>query len=262
MFETRSKASQWVLQIVLTLMVLPFIFPIVAMVQGSLAGIGWGNYEAVLSRPELPLFFRNSILISAATIVIVYLCTMAAAFAFSKLHIRGREVYFWMILAALTLPEVVLLTPLFSTTLQLGLYNTYWSVILPLAALQIPFTVLLTRSFMNGIPDGLLEAARIDGATTLSAFWHIILPLTRPIAAAIVVLTFLGSWNNFLLPLVFLQGPDTQTITLLPTFFIGQFNNDQTKVLAAAVITALPIMIAYLLLQRLFEKGLAAGAIK
>jgi raffinose/stachyose/melibiose transport system permease protein len=262
MFETRSRRAKIGLQILITVLVLPFLFPLVAMVQGSLAGIGWGNYEAVLSRPELPLFFRNSILISAGTIAVVYVCTMLAAFAFSKLHLRGREVFFWLILAALTLPEVVLLTPLVSTTLQLGLYNTYWSVILPLAALQIPFTVLITRSFMNGIPDGLLEAARIDGASTMRAFWHIILPLTRPIAAAIVVLTFIGAWNNFLLPLVFLQSPDTQTITLLPTFFIGQFNNDQTKVLAAAVITALPIVLAYLLLQRLFERGLAAGAIK
>jgi raffinose/stachyose/melibiose transport system permease protein len=262
MLQARTWRGRLVLQIVLTLMVLPFLFPLVVMVQGSLAGIGWGNYEAVLSRPELPLFFRNSAIISIATILLVYVCTMLAAFAFSKLHIRGKEVYFWLILAALTLPEVILLTPLFSTTLQLGLYNTYWSVVLPLAALQIPFTVLLTRSFMNGIPDGLIEAARIDGASTVRAFWHIVLPLTRPIAAAIIVLTFIGSWNNFLLPLVFLQSPDTQTITLLPTFFIGQFNNDQTKVLAAAVVTALPIVIAYLLLQRLFERGLAAGAIK
>lgn len=108
---------------------------------------------------------------------------------FAKLRIWGKEIFFWMMLAALTLPEVVLLTPLFSTFTRLGLFNTYAAVILPLAALQIPFTVLLTRNFVASIPDGLFDAARVDGAGVTKAFWYIILPLTRPIAAAIVILT-------------------------------------------------------------------------
>ena len=111
---------------------------------------------------------------------------MLAAFGFSKLHIRGKEIYFWMMLACLTLPEVVLLTPLFATTLRLGLYDTYWAVVLPLAALQMPFAVLLARNFIDGIPDELFEAARVDGASVFTAFRYIIVPLTRPIAAAIV----------------------------------------------------------------------------
>ncbi len=250
------------MQVLVTLMVLPFLFPLIVMVQGSLAGQGWENYRTVLSQPELPLFFRNSVIIALITIALVLAATMLAAFAFSKLWLRGREVFFWLLLAALTLPEVILLTPMFSISLQLGLYDTYLSVILPLAALQIPFTVLLARTFMNGIPDGLFEAARIDGATTWQSFLHVILPLTRPIAAAIVVLTLITTWNDYLLPLVFLQSPETQTITMLPQFFVGQFSNDQTKVLAAAVITALPEIIAYLCLQKLFERGLAAGALK
>jgi ABC-type glycerol-3-phosphate transport system permease component len=262
MFETRSRLSKVALQIIITLMVIPFFFPLVIMVQGSLAGQGWQNYAIVLSQPELPLFFRNSVIIAVITIAIVVTATMLAAFSFSKLRLRGREIFFWLLLAALTLPEVILLTPMFSIALQLGLYDTYFSVILPLAALQIPFAVLLARTFMNGIPDELFDAARIDGATTWQGFWHVILPLTRPIMAAIVVLTLITTWNDYLLPLVFLQSPETQTITLLPQFFVGQFSNDQTKVLAAAVITALPEVIAYLALQRLFERGLAAGALK
>jgi raffinose/stachyose/melibiose transport system permease protein len=187
---------------------------------------------------------------------------MMAAYGFAKLHIRGREVYFWMMLAALTLPEVVLLTPLFSSAIRLGMYDTYYAVILPLAALQVPFCVLLTRNFVNGIPDQLFDAARVDGAGAARIFWSIILPLTRPIAAAIVILTLIGAWNDYLLPLIFLQTPATQTITLLPSFFVSQFNNDQTKVAAAAVITAIPEIVAYLCLQRLFERGLTAGALK
>lgn len=262
MFEVRRRFSRLLLQVVVTLAVLPFLFPLIAMVQGSLAGTGWHNYRVVLGIRALPTFFRNSAIIVASVIAIVYGCTMLAAFGFSKLNIRGKEIYFWLLLAVLTLPEVVLLTPLFATATTLGIYNTFWAVILPLAALQIPFTVLLARNFMNGIPDQLIDAARVDGANMWRAFRHVVLPLTKPIAAAIIVLTLINAWNDYLLPLVFLQSPNLQTVTLVPQYFIGEFNNDQTKVLAAAVVTAIPEIVAYLCLQRLFERGLSAGALK
>jgi ABC-type glycerol-3-phosphate transport system permease component len=261
-FEARGWRRKALLQVILTVIVVPFILPLVAMVQGSLAGEGWGNYHAVLSLPNLGAFFQNSAIIAVATIMIVYACTMTAAFGFSKLYIRGKEFYFWVILAALTLPEVVLLTPMFVTAIKVGLYGTLWAVVIPLAALQIPFAVLITRNFVNGIPDQLFEAARVDGAGVLKSFWYIILPLTRPIAAAIIVMTMITAWNDYLLPLVFLPDPSVQTITLIPQFFVGQYNNDQTKVLASAVITALPEVLAYLALQRLFERGMSAGVLK
>ncbi|WLQ05791.1 carbohydrate ABC transporter permease [Arthrobacter oryzae] len=262
MFEVRTWYTRGALQLVLTLMVVPFVFPLIAMVQGSLAGSGWGNYATVLSLGLLPRFFINSVLVSVAVLAIVLVCTLAAAFGFSKLHIRGKELFFWMLLGALTLPEVVLLAPLFATVTAAGAYNSLWAVVVPAAALQIPFSVLLARNFVDGIPDELIEAARVDGANTWQAFRHIIMPLTRPIVAAIVVLVFISSWNGYLLPLLFLQTPEQQTITLVPQYFVGQFNNDQTKVLAAAVLTALPVLIAYISLQKFFERGLAAGALK
>lgn len=262
MFEARRVRTRVLLQLLLTVLVIPFVFPLVAMVQGSLKGAGWDNYRTVLSLPLLPGFFINSAEIAAAVIVIVLVCTMAAAFGFSKLNIRGKEFFFWLLLACLTLPGVVLLAPLFATVTRVGAYNSLWAVILPLAALQIPFTTLLARNFVDGIPDELLEAARVDGAGPGRTFWHVLLPLSRPIVAAVVVLVFINSWNEFLLALLFLQTPDQQTITLVPQYFVGQYNNDQTKVLAAAVLTALPVVIAYIGLQRFFERGLAAGALK
>jgi len=187
---------------------------------------------------------------------------MTAAFGFSKLRVFGKEIYFWLMLVALTLPEVILLSPLFVTFTKLQLYDTLLAVILPLAALQLPFAVLLARSFYDGIPNELLDAARIDGANVPQMFRRVILPLTKPIASAIVVLTLINAWNSYLLPLVFLQNRSNQVVTLLPQFFIGEFSNDQTKILAAAVMTAIPTVLAYILMQKNFERGLAAGALK
>ncbi|MGO3884975.1 MAG: carbohydrate ABC transporter permease, partial [Mycetocola sp.] len=173
-----------------------------------------------------------------------------------------KEALFWLLLATLTLPGVVMLTPLFTTASALNMYNTYWAVILPLAALQVPFAVLIARNFVNNIPDEIIDAARMDGANTAQVFWHIMRPLMTPIGATVIVFTFIGAWNEYLFPLAFLVDPSTQTLTQLPQFFVGQFSNDQTKVLASAVIIAIPQVLAYLSLQRLFERGMAAGALK
>ena len=262
MFELRTVRSRIGVQLLATVIVLPFLFALVAMVQGSLAGAGWGNYGKVFATGVVPTYFRNTIIVAVSTVAIVYVLTMLAAFGFAKLRIRGKEVWFWLLIAALTMPEAVLLTPLFVTASTLDVYNQLIAVILPLAALQVPFTVLLARSFFVGIPTELMDAGRVDGASIVKVFWYIVLPLTRPIAGAIVVLTLINSWNAFLLPLLMLNDPDKQVVTLLPSFFTSQYTNDQTGVLAASVITAVPVIVAYLLLQRSFERGLAAGALK
>ncbi|WP_218221882.1 carbohydrate ABC transporter permease [Nesterenkonia sp. Act20] len=262
MFEIRTLRSRIGLQVLATLIAIPYLLPLLAMVQGSLAGRGFDNYVKVFDTGVVPTYFRNSIIVAGCAIVIVYACTMLAAFGFAKLRIRGKEVWFWMLLIALTVPEAVLLTPLFVTASTFDLYNELVAVILPLAALQVPFTVLLARSFFAGVPTELMEAGRIDGANVVRVFWHIVLPLTRPIAGAVVILTLINSWNAYLLPMLMLNDPNKQVVTLLPQYFLGQYTNDQTGILAAAVITSIPMILAYLLLQRTFERGLSAGALK
>jgi len=262
LFETRSLKSKVLLQIVLLVLTIPYAIPLVQMFLGSIGGTGFLNYKAVWDTGVVPIYFRNSLIISSGVILLVYIFSMTAGFGFAKLRIFGKEVFFWLILVALTLPEVILLSPLFVTFQKLHMFNTFWAVILPTAALQLPFTILLARNFNSGIPSQLMEAARIDGASVFSTFWYIILPLTRPIAASIIVLTLINSWNTYLLPLLFLQSPEMQTVTLLPQYFQGEFTNDQTKILAAAVLTAIPVIIVYLFMQKSFEKGMSAGALK
>ncbi len=262
MFEIRSLKSKIILQFVLLILTIPYVVPLIQMFVGSLGGRGFLNYKAVWDTGVVPIYFRNSIIIAASVILLVYIFSMTAGFGFAKLHVFGKEVFFWMILVALTLPEVILLSPLFVTFQKLQMFNTFFAVILPVAALQLPFTILLTRNFDRGIPSEFMEAARIDGAGVLSMFWNIILPLTKPIAASIIILTLINSWNAYLLPLLFLQSPEMQTVTLLPQYFQGEFTNDQTKILAAAVMTVIPEIIVYLFLQKNFEKGMSAGALK
>lgn len=247
---------------VLALLTIPFLLPLVQMVRGAFAGRGFQNFVVVWETGVIPTFFRNSTLLALAVIALVYVGAMTAAFGFSKLRVRGKEIYFWLMIVALTLPEVILLSPLFVTFTKLQMYDTLFAVILPLAAVQLPFAILLARNFYDGIPSELLDAARIDGASARQLFLHVMLPLTRPIASAIVVLTLINAWNNYLLPLVFLQDRANQVVTLLPQFFIGQYSNDQTKILAAALMAAVPTILAYVLLQKNFERGLSAGALK
>ncbi|MDR1800051.1 MAG: carbohydrate ABC transporter permease, partial [Bifidobacteriaceae bacterium] len=130
-------------------------------------------------------------------------------------------------------------------------------------ALQIPFTTLLTRSYVDGIPDELLEAARIDGASTWRQFWHVVMPLAKPMAVAICILVLINAWNSYLLPLVLLGNTEGHmVVTQLPNSFKTRYTDDQTKILAGAVLAALPEIIAYISLQRHFERGMAAGALK
>jgi ABC-type glycerol-3-phosphate transport system permease component len=244
-------------------MVVPFVIPLVTMISGSLQGRGWNNYLTVIRLKGFWFYFLNSAIIAGCTIVIVLFLTMAASFGFSKLRIRSKELFFWLMMGALTMPEVVLLTPLVILVAKAQVAGTLFAVIVPLAALQIPFTTLLCRAYVDGIPDSLFEAARIDGAGTWRQFWHVLMPLAKPMATAIVVLVLINAWNSYLLPLVLLgQADGNMVVTQLPNSFKTQYTDDQTKILAGAVLAALPEIVAYVALQRHFERGMAAGALK
>jgi raffinose/stachyose/melibiose transport system permease protein len=263
MLDIRSRVGKVAIQVALTVAIVPFAFPLVVMLAGSFGGQGAVvNYTAVVSRPEFVGFFLNSARIAIGVVLITYVCTMLAAYALAKLRLRFREAVFYFLVAALTLPSAALSVPLFITIRQLGLYDSPWAVILPLAALQTAFNILLARGFIEGIPDELLDAARIDGAGTFRILLHIVMPIARPITAVIVVWSFVAAWNEYLLPLLFLQRVDQQTITLLPNYFQSQFASDQTKIFAASVLIALPTIICYVAFQKFFERGLTAGAVK
>lgn len=262
MFEFRTRRARVGAQALAILLALPFLLPLVAMLQTSLQGDGFDNYLTVLREPMFGRFFLNSALIALGSIALTYTCSILGAFAFAKLRLFGKEFLFYALLIALTLPTVMILVPLFVTMQRLGLLDTYWSVILPLAAAGIPFCILLARGYIAGLDDSIFDAAKVDGCGTFDLLWRMVIPLTHPVAAVVVIWSFLISWNEFLLPLLFLQDPHKQAITQVPTYFYSFYGGDQAKVVAASVLVALPVLVMYLALQRFFEHGMSGGVLK
>jgi len=262
MFDHNKPVVTLIAQVILTLLAIVFALPLVAVIGVSLRGEGLQNYVTVLTHPLFPRFFLNSAIVTAGTIVLVFVVTWLAAYAFSKLKFRGKPLLFNMVIMGLLLPSIALIVPIYITFRQLGLFNSYLALILPYTAFTAPFTLLLVRNFLDTVPDELLDAARIDGCSSLTALLWIVLPVSKAISAVVVVWTFLQSWNEYFLALVFMQDSSMRTVTQVPQFFTGEFSVDVTKVFASLVLISLPVIIAYLFLQKSFEQGVTSGAIR
>ena len=221
----------------------------------------WENFRELFTRLDFAQFFTNSLVVAlAVTLGNLVFCSMLG-YAFAKIDFVGRTWLFRIVLATLMIPGMVTLVPLFVLVSQLGMVNTYWGLILPFLA--GPFGVFLMRQFMLGIPDELIDAARVDGAGELRIFWRVVMPLCKPALATLAILTFLASWNNFLWPLVVASTEDMYTLPVaLALYSVGQNQTQYGLLLAGAVVVLLPILVVFLLLQRHFVQGLATTGLK
>lgn len=253
------------------------LFPLVVTVLGGLRTNGdllnapfsapksleWSNYGQILGRgsvfwPELV----NSLIILVATVAVLLAVACPAAFALARITFPGREIVFNTFLFGLLFPLTVAVLPLYITIRQLGLLNTPWGVVLPQVAFGLPTTILILRNFFLAIPQELEEAAAIDGASVLGIFWRIALPLSRPALSVVSMLAVVGSWNNFLLPLLVLNDPSQWTLPLGATQFQGQYATDWAKILAFVTLSLIPAVVVYLFGERQLVAGLTAGAVK
>jgi multiple sugar transport system permease protein len=219
------------------------------------------NFTRLFDQLDFPRFFFNSTVVAVAvTLGNVLFCPMLG-YALAKLKWRGKSLVMGLVLATLMVPAGITLIPNFVLMANLNLVNTYPGLILPF--LVGPFGVFLTRQFMYGIPDELLEAARIDGANEWKIFWSIVLPITAPVLATLGILTFLGSWNSFLYPLVMAQEPEMYTLPVaLATFATGQYQADHGMLMAGSVVLVLPVLINFILFQRWITEGIATTGLK
>src|SRR5665647_3197741 len=219
------------------------------------------NFRELFDRLDFTQFFTNSAVVAlAVTIGNVIFCSMLG-YVLAKSEFAGKKLLFRLVLGTLMVPGMVTLVPLFVLVANMGLVNTYFGLILPFLA--APFGVFLMRQFFLGIPDELIDAARVDGASEARIFVQVVMPLAKPALATLAILTFLGSWNNFLWPLVVATTEDKYTLPVaLALYSTGQNQTDYGLLLAGAVVVVVPVLVVFLILQRYFVQGVALTGIK
>ena len=218
------------------------------------------NYRELFARTGMARYFANSLLVALSITGLSLLVNTMAGYAFAKLRFRGRERLFQWLLAALVVPAQVAMLPLFLLMKQLGLVNSYWGVILPAAAGV--FGIFLVRQYARSLPDELIEAARIDGAGELRIFFRIVLPLLKPVLATLAVFTFMAAWNDFMWPLIVLTDQERYTLPVALASLSREYIMDVELMMAGAVVTVLPVLGLFLLLQRYYVQGLLLGSVK
>ncbi len=220
------------------------------------------NYLSILQGDLFWRLLLNSTLVMLGTAVGIVILASMAAFVFSRIKFRGRELLFSFMTLGLLFPIAVAILPLYITLRQAGLIDTLWGIILPQIAFGLPLNILILRGFFSQVPLELEEAAAIDGCGSIGFFLRILLPLVRPALAAVVVLTMVSSWNNFFLPLLVLNSDSLYTIPLGIMQFQGQYSTDWAKIMAFISLALIPTIIFYLLAERQIIAGLTAGAVK
>jgi alpha-1,4-digalacturonate transport system permease protein len=220
----------------------------------------WSNFGEAIHRMPFLTWATNSIVIALVAVAITVSLNLLCGYAFAKFRFAGRNILFIGVLSALMIPIQVILVPLFLVISKLGLLNSYWGVILPRAAEA--FGIFMVRQFMVSIPDELLEAARIDGASEFSIFLKIVVPLSKPVIAVLVIFTFMWRWNDFALPLVVLMDQDAYTVQLGLNILKGQYNTEWTNIMAIALLSLTPMLIIFALFQRYFVQGIAGTGLK
>lgn len=222
--------------------------------------VTFDNYVKGWTQSPWSRWYGNTLLIVGTSVFGSTIFSLLAGFAFAKYRFRGRNILFLLILSTLMIPLQVLLIPRFLLVAQFGWVNTYWSVIGPHMADS--FGLFFVRQFMLDLPDELLDAARIDGAGELTIFRRIVLPLSRPAIAVLIILGFTARWNAFAWPLVALTKQEMYTVQLGINFMQGYYYSDLPAIIAMVVVSVIPIITVFLLFQRYFIQGIARTGIK
>lgn len=219
-----------------------------------------GNYTTLFERFNFALYFWNSVFITVVATIITVLFNSMAAFALSKYKFRGRTLVFILIIATLMIPPTINLVPIFLVVSELGLVNSPWAVIWP--AVATPTGVFLLRQYMLTIPDDLLDAARMDHASEWRVYWRIVLPLSAPALAVLVIFSVMWRWNEFLWPLIVLNRSEQFTLQLALNSFQGDLQTAWAPLLAMTVLTLLPITLVFAVLQKYITAGIAQSGVK
>jgi multiple sugar transport system permease protein len=249
--------------------------PLLWMVSGSLMSPGEANsspppilprhvtfehYRALFTTQSLGRYLANSLIIALGGTLLAVLITGMAGYAFAKLRFRGRQPVFRGLLAGMVIPGQVAMLPMFILLREMGLINTLFGAMIPVLAPI--YGIFLVRQYAVSIPDDLLNAARLDGASELRIFRSIVLPSLAPVLATLGVFTFLSAWNDFMWPLIVLSDDARYTLPVALANLSGEHVQDVELMMSGAVVTVLPVFLAFLFLQRYYIQGIMAGSVK
>ncbi len=218
------------------------------------------NYRELFAHHSAGRYLLNSALIATLATAISLVLNTMAGYAFAKLRFRGRDQLFRTLLGALVIPGQVTMIPLFALVKEMGLVSTYGGVLIPLLAGV--FGIFLIRQYAMSLPDELLEAARIDGASESRIFWSLVVPLLKPILVTLAILTFLATWNDFMWPLIVLTEQKLHTLPVALASLSREHVQDNEMMMAGAVVTVAPVLVLFLALQRYYIAGILAGSVK
>lgn len=256
--------------VILCLFALIALWPIATIVIGAFGaqanmpagGIHWENFADAWTEGQFGSYLWHSVLVAAVVLVIAVPCSLLAGYAFGTMRFPGATVLFYVFLLGMMVPAEAIVVPLFYDLQPWGLTDTVWAVALPQAAQSIAFGTYWMRTSFRASNRAITEAARLDGASGRRILWQIQLPIARPALVTLVVLVFMWTWNEFLIPLVMSPTGAWRTMPLGLNFFQSQHTTEISLMAAGAVIVALPVVILYLFLQRHFIRGMIEGAVK
>jgi multiple sugar transport system permease protein len=274
---TTKRLKRAGLYLLLTLGCLVTLLPFVWMILGSFKSSGeiirippsfWPenptlqNYRTILTDPTIPLirFYANSLFVSLSVVALVLFTSSLAGFIFAKYEFFGKNVIFGFILATLMIPFQVLMIPSYLILVRLGLIDSLWGLVIPGATSA--FGIFLMKQFIQGLPNELMDAARIDGASEWGIYSRIIVPQIGPALATLGILTFMGTWNSYLWPLIVITSHMKRTLPIVLTWFNSMHGTRYDLTMAASVLIVVPILIVYALLQRWIVQGFTLSGLK
>ncbi|MBN9305562.1 MAG: thiamine ABC transporter ATP-binding protein [Devosia sp. 67-54] len=271
-----GAATQAYLYVSLLIVAAIVIVPLVTTALGGFKTLGdlrsnafglphdwmWSNYWDILTGNRYWRQMGNSLIIALLTVALTIACGAMAAFTFAHVKFFGSRMLLNYFLLGLMFPAATAILPLFIRIRDLGLLDTYWGVVLPQVAFGLGMSILLFRNYFRGMPSELFDAAFVDGCGYLRFFWYVSLPLARPIVATVGILSFVGSWNSYILPLIMLNSESKYPWPLGIMVYKGEFMTDWQLILAFITLTILPTIIVFFLAQRHIIAGLTAGAVK
>lgn len=267
----KAKITRWVSHFALILLAFIFFMPFVWMVSTSLKTEGhvlvnppewipnpvkWENYSTIFRRIPIFHYLQNTVIVALLPVIGQMIATPMIAYSLTKIPWKGQKIIFPLILATIMIPWQVTQIPMFMTWSKLGLVNTFVPLCLP-AFFGAPYYIYLTRQFMKGVPDSLIEAARIDGAGEFKILWRIIYPLCKPVLTTIAVLVFIAGWNDLNGPLLYLQNNDVYTLSIGLQSFLTSARSEWALLMACSTLFTIPLIILFFLAQKQIINGIS-----